>query len=101
MQAPFIEWMIKSAVVVDVWMDSGQHLEGLIVSYDHFTVLLRSPSGKTERLLTKNQISAVRPKEKPSGRMERRITKPRRKGHLPLENFEHPIDASFDDWTHN
>ena len=93
--------MIASTVVVDIWMDSGQHLEGLIVSYDSFTVLLRSPSGKTDRLLTKCQISAIRPKEKPTGRMKRLITAPRRKGHRPLEHFEHPVDASFDDWTND
>lgn len=91
--------MIASAVVVDIWMDSGQHLEGLIVANDHFTLLLRSPSGKNERLLTKGQISAIRPKGKPFGRMKRLITAPRRKGHRPLANFSHPIDASFDDWT--
>lgn len=100
-QTPFIEWMIASTVVVDIWMDSGQHLEGLIVSYDSFTVLLRSPSGKTDRLLTKCQISAIRPKEKPTGRMKRLITAPRRKGHRPLEHFEHPVDTSFDDWIND
>lgn len=95
-QEPFLEWMIKSAVRVDIWMDSGQHLEGIVAHYDNYSLLLRSPSGKAERLLAKCQISAIRPKEVPTGRMERRITAPRRKRHRPLDNFEHPIkDGDF------
>lgn len=90
-QEPFLDWMIESGVTVDIWMDSGQHLEGLIAAYDNWTVLLRSPSGKTERLLIKCIISAIRPKDVPSGRMERRIRAPRRKHHDPLKNFRHPI----------
>lgn len=91
-QDPFLDWMIRSKVQVDIWMDSGQHLEGVLASYDWHTIKLCSPSGKKERLLVKNQVSAIRPKEVPVGRMERRITAPRRKHHRPLDNFEHPIN---------
>ena len=91
-QNPFLDWMIQSMVPVDIWMDSGQHLEGVVASYDWYSIMLRSPSGKKERLLVKNQVSAIRPKEVPVGRMERLITAPRRINHRPLDNFKHPID---------
>lgn len=94
-QDPFLNWMIESGVLLDIWMDSGQHLEGVVGGYDAHTILLRSVSGKKERLLQKALISALRPKESPAGRMERRITRRRRKHNHPLERFIHPIDPDI------
>lgn len=91
-QGAFLDWMISSGVLVDVFMGSGLHLQGVVAAFDEYAVLLRSPNGKKERLVLKMEISTVRPKAVPEGEMERPIMRRRRNKHRPLESFKHPIE---------
>lgn len=91
-QDPYLEWMIESGVVLDIFMNNGTYIEGVVESHSRYMIHFLSASLKKERWVFKSEVATLRPRKVPDGRMERRIRRERRKGHFPLANFEQPYD---------
>ncbi len=60
-QDQFLNRMRKERVTVVVELITGERMEGLIISFDNFSLLIKN---ENERLIYKHAISSVFPREK-------------------------------------
>lgn len=62
---------------MDLWLDNGDHLEGIVLEHDHYALLLGTPSGKRPpRMIRKSVLSMIRPKEPFREPIRRAIIRP-------------------------
>lgn len=60
-QDQFLNRMRKERIIVIIELITGEKIEGLITSFDNFSVIIKN---KNERLIYKHAISSVSPREK-------------------------------------
>ncbi len=60
-QDQFLNRMRKERVTVIIELITGEKIEGLITSFDNFSLIIRN---ENERLIYKHAISSVIPREK-------------------------------------
>lgn len=60
-QDQFLNRMRKERIIVIIELITGEKIEGLITSFDNFSVIIKN---ENERLIYKHAISSVSPREK-------------------------------------
>ena len=60
-QDQFLNRMRKERITVIIELITGEKIEGLITSFDNFSLIIKS---ENERLIYKHAISSVSPREK-------------------------------------